>query len=93
MGKKVPMQESLFNKVTGSEACNLIKNRLQYSRFPIYFPTFSRTHFFYGTTPFAAIDYFELYNLESNSNNILCQGKLPQFYTNLANLYFSHEFH
>ena len=46
MGKKTPRQESLFNKVTGPEACDFIKNKLQYSCFPVNFETFLRTYFF-----------------------------------------------
>ena len=29
------MLESLFNKVTGLQACNFTKKRLQYRRFPV----------------------------------------------------------
>ena len=37
----------------------------------------------------AATDYFELYNLVSNSNGTsFVMENYPQFYTNLANLYF-----
>ena len=60
---------SLFDKVADPEACDFLKNRLQYSCFPVNFATFLKTCLFYGTTPVAATDYFELYNLVSNSNN------------------------
>ena len=45
-GKKTPMLESLFHKVTGPEACYFIKNRLQYSCFPVNFIKVLRTRFF-----------------------------------------------
>ena len=33
--KKTPVLESLFNKVSGLEACNFIKKRLQYRFFTV----------------------------------------------------------
>ena len=35
--RKTPVLESPFNKVAGLKACNFIKKRLQYRRFPVKF--------------------------------------------------------
>ena len=35
IGRKTPVLESLFNKVTGHQACDFTKNRLQRRRFPV----------------------------------------------------------
>ena len=37
---KIPVLESLRNKVAGLPACNLIKKRLKHRCFPVKFPTF-----------------------------------------------------
>ena len=37
------MLESPFNKIAGLQACNFIKNRLQYRCFPVNFVKFLRT--------------------------------------------------
>ena len=54
--RKVPMLESLFNKVTGPEAC-----------FPVNFAQLLSTRF-YKIAPVAPTDYSELYNFVSNLN-------------------------
>ena len=68
MGKKAPMLESLFNKVASPEAYDFIKKRLQYSCFSVNFLKKFKDTIIYGTTPVAATDYIELYNLVSNTN-------------------------
>ena len=57
-----------FAKFAGPEACDFVKKSLQYSCFPVNLVKFLSC-FFYGTTWAAATDYFELYNLVSNSND------------------------
>ena len=39
----MPVLKSIFNKVTGSQACNFIKKRLQHRCFPDKFSKFLRT--------------------------------------------------
>ena len=39
------MLKSLFDKVAGLKACNLIKNKLQHSYFPVKYTKFSRAPF------------------------------------------------
>ena len=39
------MLESLFNKVTGLQACNLTTKRLQHRRFPVNIANFRNTYF------------------------------------------------
>ena len=39
------MLESLFNKVTGLQACNFIEKRLQHRRFPGNIANFKNTYF------------------------------------------------
>ena len=41
--RKIPVLESLLNKVAGLEACNFIKKRLQHRYFPVKFAIFLRT--------------------------------------------------
>ena len=41
-----PLLESLFNKVTGLQACNFIKRRLQHKCFHVKFAKFFRASFF-----------------------------------------------
>ena len=43
--RKTFVLESLFNKVTGLMACNLIKKRLQHRCFSVSIAKFLRTHF------------------------------------------------
>ena len=44
--RKTPVSESLFNKYSGLEACNFIKNRLQHWCFPSKFRKFLEHLFF-----------------------------------------------
>ena len=37
---KTPVLEPLFNKVTGSQACNFVKKRFQHRCFPVKFGKF-----------------------------------------------------
>ena len=39
------MLESLFNKVTGPQACKFTKKRLQHRRFPVNISNFKNTYF------------------------------------------------
>ena len=39
------MLESLFNKVTGRQACNFAKKRLKHRRFPVNIVNFKNTYF------------------------------------------------
>ena len=45
MRRKKPVLESLFDEVSGLEACNLIKNRLQQRCFLVNFEVFENTYF------------------------------------------------
>ena len=47
---KIPLLESIFNKVAGLHACNFIKKRLQQWCFPVNITKFLRTPFSYRTT-------------------------------------------
>ena len=51
-----PLLESLFNKVTGLQACNFIKRRLQHKCFHVKFAKFFRASFFYRTLPLAVCE-------------------------------------
>ena len=44
--RKAPVLESLFNKVIGLKACNVIKRRLQHRCFPVNFQKFLKALFF-----------------------------------------------
>ena len=46
---KAPALESLLDKVPILQECNFIKKRLQHSCFPVKFPKYLRTPFFYRT--------------------------------------------
>ena len=43
--RKTSVLESLFNKVTGLQACNFTKKRLQHRRFPVNIANFKNTYF------------------------------------------------
>ena len=38
-----PMLQSVFSKIAGEQACNVIKRRLQHKCFPVKIPQFLRT--------------------------------------------------
>ena len=50
----MPVLVSLFNKVAGLQACNVIKKRLQHRCFPVNMVKFLRTAFINGTPAVAA---------------------------------------
>ena len=89
LGKQAPMLQSLFNGVAGPEACGFIKERLQYRCFPVNFAKFLRTRFFTEQLQWLLLIIlnYTIYGIKLKMH-ILCQGELPQLYTNLANLYF-----
>ena len=43
--RKIPVLESLFNKISGVKACNFTKKRLQHRRFPVNIAIFKSTNF------------------------------------------------
>ena len=43
---KTPVLESLFKKVAGPQACNVIEKRVQHKGFPVKFAKFLRAPFF-----------------------------------------------
>ena len=43
--RKTSVLESFFDKVTGLQACNCTKKRLQHSRFPVNIANFKNTYF------------------------------------------------
>ena len=55
----MPVLESLSNKNAGKKAYNFIKKRLHHRCFPVKFPKFLRTPFFYKTHPTAASVYLK----------------------------------
>ena len=48
--KETPVLKSLYNKVTGPQACNFIKMRLQYRCFPLKICKIFKNTYFYGTS-------------------------------------------
>ena len=68
------MLESLFNKVTGLQACNFTEKRLQHRLFPVNIANFKNTYFekHLGTT---ASD--SSYILHRNLNKIIQEPDWP----------------
>ena len=63
------MLESLFNKVTGTQACNFIKERLQHRSFPMKLAKFLRIPFL-RTPPVAASVFSEYVFLQNTSGRL-----------------------
>ena len=76
------MLESLFNKVTGFQASNFIKKRLQHRCFPVKLVKFLRTPFF-TAPPVAASEiisflmYFYMTNLFINESVLKAMYCMP----------------
>ena len=56
---KIPVLESLFNKIADLKTCSFAKKRLQHRCFPVKFAKFLRTPFFNRAPPVAASEQTE----------------------------------
>ena len=86
------MLESLFNKVTGLQACNFTKKRLQHRRFPVNIANFKNTYFEKHLRT-AGSD--SSYILHRKLNKIIQEADWPSrlafcFFWNIKSLYFTY---
>ena len=78
--RKIPVLESLFNKVADFQACNFMKKKtLQHSYFPVNFAKFSRKSILKNTCERLLLSFSPLYLLRKQAH-VKITIKLTQFW-------------
>ena len=70
---KTPVLESLFKKVAGPQACNVIEKRVQHKCFPVKFAKFLRAPFFTEGL------WWLLFKISNSNNPTICSKIFHQY--------------